>query len=71
MVRHPIYLFQVFMLAGAALLLPTALSLIALIVHLVCASIKARDEESYLLRVHGERYRDYLSRTGSFFPKLF
>jgi len=70
-VRHPIYLFQIIMLAGAALLLPTALSLITLIVHYICIFAKSSDEESYLLKTHGNEYRDYLSRTGRFFPKLF
>jgi protein-S-isoprenylcysteine O-methyltransferase Ste14 len=70
-VRHPIYLFQIVMLAGAAMLLPTALSLITLVVHYVCVLAKASDEESYLLTTHGGEYRDYLSRTGRFFPKLF
>jgi protein-S-isoprenylcysteine O-methyltransferase Ste14 len=71
LVRHPIYLFQIVMLAGAALLLPTALSLILLAVHYVCISAKASDEEAYLLTAHGAEYRDYLFRTGRFFPKLF
>jgi protein-S-isoprenylcysteine O-methyltransferase Ste14 len=70
-VRHPIYLFQIVMLAGAALLLPTVLSLILLVVHYVCIFAKASDEEAYLLTTHGGEYRDYLSRTGRFFPKLF
>ena len=70
-VRHPIYLFQIIMLAGAALLLPTALSLLALIVHYVCIFAKASDEETYLLTTHGDDYRDYLSHTGRFFPKFF
>jgi protein-S-isoprenylcysteine O-methyltransferase Ste14 len=69
-VRHPIYLFQVMMLAGAAWLLPTLLSWVILVLHLVCVWIKALDEESYLLAVHGEPYRDYLSRTGRLFPKV-
>jgi protein-S-isoprenylcysteine O-methyltransferase Ste14 len=70
-IRHPIYLFQIVMLAGAALLLPTALSLILLAVHYICIFAKASDEEAYLLTTHGGEYRDYLSRTGRFFPKLF
>src|SRR2546426_5435117 len=32
--------------------------------------IKAVDEESYLLDIHGEEYRKYLSHTGRLFPKL-
>jgi protein-S-isoprenylcysteine O-methyltransferase Ste14 len=67
-VRHPIYLFQMVMLAGVALLLPSVLSLFALLLHLLCVWVKARDEEAYLLSVHGGEYRDYLSRTGRLFP---
>lgn len=70
-VRHPIYLFQIVMLAGALLLLPTALSLGVLAVHLICALIKGADEEKYLLTVHGEAYRAYLARTGRLLPKIF
>ncbi len=70
-IRHPIYSFQIVMLAGALLLLPTALSLIALAVHAICAIIKASDEEKYLLTVHGEDYRVYLKRSGGLFPKIF
>ena len=58
------------MLVGAVLLLPTWLSLAVLVFHLLCVMIKAADEESYLLTVHGQAYRDYVSRTGSLFPKF-
>jgi protein-S-isoprenylcysteine O-methyltransferase Ste14 len=68
--RHPIYLFQIVMLAGAALLLPTPLSLAALVTHYICVLIKARDEEKHLTVVHGESYRDYLACTGGLFPRL-
>jgi protein-S-isoprenylcysteine O-methyltransferase Ste14 len=67
-VRHPIYLFQIVMLLGVALLLPTPLSLGILATHCLCVRIKARDEEKYLTTLHGEVYRDYLSRTGGLFP---
>jgi len=69
-VRHPIYGLQVVMLAGAALLLPTVLSFVILLMHYLCALIKAGDEEKYLTGVHGEAYREYLSRTGGLFPRL-
>jgi protein-S-isoprenylcysteine O-methyltransferase Ste14 len=68
-VRHPIYLYQVVMLAGVALQLPTLLSLVVLVVHFLCVLLKASDEESYLLTVHGQEYRDYRSMTGRLFPK--
>lgn len=69
-VRHPIYLFQIVMLAGAALVLPTILSLAIPVFHIICVLIKASDEEAYLLSVHGDTYRDYLSNTGRLFPKI-
>src|SRR5262245_4383971 len=69
LVRHPIYLFQVVMLAGVALLLPAPVSFIIFAFHLLCVRMKALDEEMYLLTVHGDEYRDYLSRTGRWFPK--
>ena len=69
-VRHPIYLFQIVMLAGAALLLPTAASFGILAIHYFCVQIKAADEEKYLETVHGEAYRNYQSRTGGLFPKF-
>jgi protein-S-isoprenylcysteine O-methyltransferase Ste14 len=69
-VRHPIYLFQIAMLLGAILLLPTPFSFILLFVHLLCVVIKAVDEEAYLLRVHGSEYQAYLSSTGRLLPKI-
>jgi protein-S-isoprenylcysteine O-methyltransferase Ste14 len=69
-IRHPIYAFQLVMLAGAALLLPTALSFAILALHLICALIKAVDEENYLKTVHGQTYMDYMARTGRLIPKL-
>ena len=68
-VRHPIYLFQIVMLVGVLLLLPTVLSVSILVIHLLCVLAKSSDEESYLLTVHSDEYRDYLARTGRLFPK--
>jgi protein-S-isoprenylcysteine O-methyltransferase Ste14 len=70
-VRHPIYLLQVLMLAGATLLLPTAVSFVALVTHYVCVRLKVIDEEKFLTRVHGAAYREYVSRTGGLCPRLF
>jgi protein-S-isoprenylcysteine O-methyltransferase Ste14 len=69
-VRHPIYVLQVVMLIGAALLLPTPVSFAMVATHYVCVWVKARDEEKYLVQVHGQTYRDYSSQTGSLFPRL-
>jgi protein-S-isoprenylcysteine O-methyltransferase Ste14 len=69
LVRHPIYLFQILMLAGALLLLPGILSLLVLAVHLICVAAKVSDEESHLLNVHCQQYRDYMTQTGRLFPR--
>jgi len=70
-IRHPIYAFQSVMLIGATLLLPTIYSIAVVFLHLVLVLIKARDEETYLLGVHGDAYRDLMSRTGRLIPKFW
>ena len=67
-VRHPIYLFQIVMLVGVAILLPTMFSFLIIGVHLLCVFIKALDEETYLKKVHGSDYAEYQRRTGRFLP---
>lgn len=67
-IRHPIYGFQMTMLIGAALLLPTWISFAILVIHYVCATIKAVDEERHLTGVFGEEYREFMTRTGRFLP---
>jgi protein-S-isoprenylcysteine O-methyltransferase Ste14 len=69
-IRHPIYAFQALMLLGAALLLPTICSAAVVLVHLLCVAVKARDEEAYLLTVHGGKYREYMGRTGRLLPRI-
>lgn len=69
-VRHPIYLFQMIMLIGVIILLPAWLPLIILATHWVCVLIKATDEQTYLLQIHGEKYRSYLRRTGMLLPPV-
>jgi protein-S-isoprenylcysteine O-methyltransferase Ste14 len=70
-VRHPIYLFQMAMLAGVILVLPTPLSLLNFFIHAGCVLVKVADEESYLGAVHGKKYGEYGERTGRFFPRFY
>jgi protein-S-isoprenylcysteine O-methyltransferase Ste14/poly(3-hydroxybutyrate) depolymerase len=67
-VRHPIYLFQTLMIAGVVLLLPSLFMVLLLGLHLLCITVKAIDEEAYLLGVHGPEYQAYLARSGRFLP---
>jgi len=68
-VRHPIYALSMLLMICSAVVVPTLPMLVVAIVHLVLNYLKARNEESHLLTVHGDRYRRYLARTGRFFPK--
>jgi protein-S-isoprenylcysteine O-methyltransferase Ste14 len=68
--RNPIYLAMMIVVAGYALLIPTALSLILLAGTIVGMSTQARTEEAYLLRTYGEGFRDYARRVGRFLPGI-
>jgi protein-S-isoprenylcysteine O-methyltransferase Ste14 len=57
--------------AGFALLVPTWLGFLGAAVVAVALELQVRYvEEPYLLRTHGEAYRDYASRIGRFVPGL-
>ncbi len=68
LIRHPIYSFQILILAGMVWLLPTPFSLLILLIHFVCIWIMTLDEEKYLMSTHGSEYKDYYYRTGRFIP---
>jgi protein-S-isoprenylcysteine O-methyltransferase Ste14 len=71
LVRHPIYGFQWVMVVGIVLLLPSVLSFLVLVIHLVCIWTKADDEEAYLRTLLGRGYENYFARTGRWLPRLF
>jgi protein-S-isoprenylcysteine O-methyltransferase Ste14 len=68
-VRHPIYLFQVVMVAAVAVLLPSPLAAAILVIHLLCALTKAADEEDHLRTSMGPTYEAYRASTGRWFPR--
>lgn len=70
LVRHPIYLFQLVMVAAIPFLLPSVLACLILIIHIVCVRIKAADEEAHLRTLLSEPYQAYCARTGAFLPRL-
>lgn len=70
LIRHPIYSFSMLLMLCSAVILPTLPMLVVAAVHLTLMNLKARNEERHLLRLHGEAYRDYLARTGRFFPRF-
>jgi protein-S-isoprenylcysteine O-methyltransferase Ste14 len=70
-VRHPIYLFQVIMVAAIPPLLPSVIALAILAIHLLCVLTKAADEESHLRTILGQPYEAYCARTGGWWPRLW
>jgi len=70
-VRNPIFSCMLLTAAGLVVLLPNGLSVASFAALLVAVELQVRFvEEPYLLRAHGQRYRDYAARVGRFVPGL-
>ncbi len=71
MVRNPIFSCMLVTAAGLVVLIPNWLSVTSFAALLVAVELQVRFvEEPYLLRTHGQRYRDYAARVGRFVPGL-
>jgi len=68
--RNPIYLAILVFFAGYTILLPTRLSLLLLLGYFIGMRQQTLGEEAYLLRTHGDAYRDYARRVGRFLPGI-
>jgi protein-S-isoprenylcysteine O-methyltransferase Ste14 len=68
--RNPIYLGMFVALAGMAVVLPTALSVVNLLCVVAGVRYQVSQEEEYLLRSYGQGFRTYASRVGRFLPGL-
>jgi protein-S-isoprenylcysteine O-methyltransferase Ste14 len=69
-VRHPIYALSMVLMACSVIAVPTLPMIIIGAAHFMLLHVKARNEESHLIAVHGDAYREYVSRTGRFLPWL-
>jgi protein-S-isoprenylcysteine O-methyltransferase Ste14 len=68
-VRNPIYAGMIAAVLGLGLLVPNVLSVASVALLLTALEVQTRlVEEPYLLRVHGESYGNWASRTGRFLP---
>ncbi len=71
LIRNPIYSAMLVGWTGFALMVPTWLGFAAVVVIAAGLEIQVRAvEEPYLLRTHGEAYRDYAARVGRFVPGI-
>ena len=69
LVRNPVFAGSAVSVVGLALVVPNVVSLLMVAAFLAGLEIQVRlVEEPYLLRVHGDAYRDYAARTGRFMP---
>jgi len=71
LVRNPIFSCMLVTAGGFLLLLPNPLSVASFLCLWMAVEIQVRFvEEPYLLRTHGQRYRDYMAKVGRFIPSL-
>ena len=71
LVRNPIYSAMILGLLGFALMVPTWLGFVAVVVTGLGLELQVRAvEEPYLIRTHGDEFRDYASRVGRFVPRI-
>jgi protein-S-isoprenylcysteine O-methyltransferase Ste14 len=69
-VRHPIYSLSMLLMACTVVGVPTLPVLMIALAHIGLMHLKARNEERFLLSVHGDAYASYCVQTGRFFPRV-
>lgn len=68
-VRHPFYVTVTFLLASATLISANALLGLLSLFVLALLAVRTPNEEQKLLERFGDQYREYMTRTGRFFPR--
>jgi protein-S-isoprenylcysteine O-methyltransferase Ste14 len=61
--RNPIFLGMLSTLLGLFLVIPNAITFMVLITGFISVQIQVRLEEEFLLKTHGEAYKNYCSHT--------
>jgi protein-S-isoprenylcysteine O-methyltransferase Ste14 len=69
-VRHPFYLVILLVVVVITLLMANWLVLFAGLTVFTLLAIRVRREEAKLAERFGDQYRNYVARTGAFFPKI-
>lgn len=69
-IRHPLYTFSGFLFIAFALLTSSWLIIVSGIIGYSIIALRTRLEEQRLIDKFGDRYRNYMKRTGRFFPRL-
>ncbi len=69
-VRHPLYVMGMIAYIGFALIAENIFIAAAAVVGFIFLAIRLQKEEANLISRFGDSYREYMRRTGKFFPKL-
>lgn len=70
-VRNPIFSAMIPTALGLAMMVPSVVSVAALAALVVALELQVRIvEEPYLMRAHGDDYRNYAAKTGRFVPGI-
>jgi protein-S-isoprenylcysteine O-methyltransferase Ste14 len=71
LVRNPIFAAMVVFTLGETLLAPNPVAIAIFVIFVVAVEVSVRSaEEPYLLRIHGDDYRDYMAEVGRFAPGI-
>jgi protein-S-isoprenylcysteine O-methyltransferase Ste14 len=70
-VRHPLYVMGLIGAAGYALLAENWFILLIMAIAFAALAVRTGHEEARLVEKFGDAYRQYMQRTGRFFPKFF
>ena len=70
-VRNPIFAAMIVFTLGQTLLAPNPVAIAVFVIFVAAVEVSVRSaEEPYLLRVHGDDYRDYMAEVGRFAPGI-
>lgn len=70
-VRHPFYVTAALLMGSVTLLSANVLIGVSSLLVLALLAIRTPKEEQRLIDRFGPSYRDYMARTGRFFPRVF
>ena len=69
-VRHPFYVTAALLMASVTALTANWLIGLSSLIVLALLAVRTPKEEQMLIERFGQQYRDYMARTGRFFPRM-
>jgi len=69
-IRHPMYLVYFIFNLGLFLICVNLVVLVIIVLGLIVTASRVRVEEEMMIGQFGDQYRNYMERTGRFFPKF-